>query len=53
MLKTIGNMGFFLRLRSRIFACMRNDQLEPSLRDRIRPFIFGGYACWFDRSDAA
>ena len=49
MLKSLGKPTLFLKLRSRICVCMRNSLMSDQLRDRIRPKVFAGYACWCDK----
>jgi hypothetical protein len=49
MLRSIGRT-LKLRLGRRVCVCMRDMSLSDGLRDRIRPFVFGGIACWCDRS---
>lgn len=48
MLKSI-RKTFSMRVGSRLFVCLRNDSLPPSLRERIRPLVVGKVACWVDR----
>ena len=51
MLKSIGKPELFMRLGTRVCVCMRKKRLGRSLRERIRPKVFGGYACWCDKPD--
>ena len=51
MLKSI-RRTFSMRFGSRVFVCLRNEQLPPSLRKQVRPFVFGALACWVDRLTA-
>ena len=44
--------SLLLKLGSRVCVCLRNDRLDDSLRARIRPFVIGWFACWFDKSPA-
>ena len=48
MLKSI-QRTFSMKFGSRIFVCLRNEQLPPALRKRVRPFVLGSLACWVDR----
>ena len=41
-----------LKLGSRVCVCLRNDHMDDDVRARIRPFVIGSFACWFDRSPA-
>jgi len=49
MLKSSGK-ALTLRFGRRVFVCLRNNRIDAGLRARIRPFVFGGFACWSDRS---
>ena len=49
MLKSSGK-ALMLRFGRRVFVCLRSNRIDPGLRARIRPFVFGGFACWSDRS---
>ena len=51
MLKAI-KRTFSMKLGSRIFVCLRNEQLPPKLRQHVRPYVVGPLACWFDRMDS-
>jgi hypothetical protein len=51
MLKAI-RKTFSMKLGSRVFVCLHNDQLPPALRKQVRPFVFGFVACWVDRLQA-
>lgn len=48
MLKSI-RRTFSMRLGNRVFVCLRNEQLPPGLRKRVRPLVVGALACWVDR----
>lgn len=50
MLKNIGKYSLLLRWGQRIFVCMPNRRLGDGMRERIRPYVFGGLACWTDKS---
>ena len=52
MLKSI-HRTFSMRFGSRVFVCLRNEQLPPALRKRVRPFVLGALACWVDRLGSA
>ena len=41
-----------LKLGSRVCVCLRNDHMDDNIRARIRPFVIGWFACWFDKSPA-
>lgn len=49
MLKTGGNPFLFLKLGSRICVCLRSRNLQPELRQRVRPLVIGSLACWLDK----
>lgn len=49
MLKNLGTVPLWLKFGSRICVFLRNDRLDDELRDRIRPLVFAGMACWFDK----
>lgn len=44
--------SLLLKLGSRVCVCLRNDLIDDRLRARIRPFVIGWFACWFDKSTA-
>jgi hypothetical protein len=44
--------SLLLKLGRRVCVCLRNDQMDDRLRARIRPFVIGWFACWFDKSPA-
>lgn len=48
MLKSI-QRAFSIRFGNRVFVCLRNEQLPPGLRKRLRPLVVGTLACWVDR----
>jgi hypothetical protein len=52
MLKNNGKASLLLKLGSRVCVCLRNNRMDAGLRARIRPFIIGWYACWFDKEAA-
>jgi hypothetical protein len=52
MLKSIGKPSLLLKLGSLRCVCMPNRLMDDTLRSRIRPLVFGGYAWWCDRPDA-
>ena len=51
MLKAIGKPALLLKLGTWRCICMRNKRLDDGLRTRVRPLVFLGYACWWDRSE--
>lgn len=51
MLKAVPKT-FSLKLGSRLFVCLRNKELPPELRQRVRPIVLGMMACWMDRLPA-
>jgi len=52
VLKNSGRASLLLKLGSRVCVCLRNSSMDDGLRARIRPFIIGWYACWFDKRTA-
>ena len=38
---------------TRVFVCMRNRVMGCSLHERIRPMVFGSYACWCDKPETS
>jgi len=50
MLKSIGKPSLLLKLGSRRCICMPNRLMDDTLRTRIRPLVFGGYAWWWDKA---
>jgi hypothetical protein len=50
VLKNSIRTSLLLKLGSRVCVCLRNDQMDPRMRARIRPFVIGWFACWFDKS---
>lgn len=49
MLKSLGEVAFWLRLGPRVCVCMRRGRMDDGLAARIRPLVFAGFACWIDR----
>lgn len=52
MLKSSGKPGLLLKLGTWVCVCMRQSQLNARMKRHIRPRLFGGLACWCDRSEA-
>ena len=50
MLRSSGKPYFFLKFFRRVCVCLRSDDLNADLRDRIRPWVIGRFACWVDRA---
>lgn len=48
MLKAV-RKTFSVKLGRRVFVCLRNDELPPALREKVRPLVVGFLACWIDR----
>ena len=48
-MKSIGRPSLLLRLGERLCVCVRHARMDKGLKDRVRPLVFGGYACWCDR----
>lgn len=48
MLKAV-KRTYSMKVGKRVFVCLHNKNLPPALRERVRPFVFGFLACWFDR----
>jgi hypothetical protein len=48
MLKAV-HKTFSVKLGRRVFVCLRNDELPPGLRKKVRPLVVGTLACWVDR----
>lgn len=51
-LESLGKALLLLRFGRHICICLPSRRLSQGLRDRIRPLVFGGVACWCDRSSA-
>jgi hypothetical protein len=49
VLKNSGRASLLLKLGSRVCVCLRSNRMDAGLRARIRPFMIGWYACWFDK----
>ena len=50
MLKSLGKAALHLKFGNRVCVCLRNDSIDDRFRARIRPFVIGWFACWFDKS---
>ena len=49
MLTSSGKPALLIKLGRWLCMCMRNKQMNDELRARIRPLVFGRYACWCDK----
>jgi hypothetical protein len=51
MLKSPTKVSLFFRFRGWMFVCVRTRNIDDRFLALLRPWVFAGFACWFDRRD--
>jgi hypothetical protein len=50
MLKSSGRPSLLLKIGGWVCICIRQRELNENLKQRLRPRMIGGLACWCDKS---